>query len=399
MSVVGALTLVALESDPAAVSAIHGATADGQIALIDVVTDLPTLVAAVAAKHPMLVILDLGEVGDDVAVAVRSVLAVAPECCTIVTGEDPSPAVISRAVSAGARAFILRPFEADDLAATLRDALTNLTALRRLQRGEGLVPRQNRGSVIAVYSPKGGVGCTTIATNLAVALASRTKQKVGIIDLDLQFGDVGVALDLRSANSIVDLVAHADAVDDALIADIFVRHESGVRALVAPDNIALLESLDPARIVRSVEALRDHFAYIVCDLWSSLDDLTLSALRVADRIVLVTTPELPSLKNIRRVTAATAPLLLDERTEIVLNRHPAKTGVSVADVEKNLGRRVAATIPSEGVGMTDAINQGISFFDSRARVRASSSYLKLAESLMRDGEHRRSAEVGAAVRA
>jgi pilus assembly protein CpaE len=391
-----ALTLVALERDPIAIAGIHAATADGQLALAGVFQQLPDFVAAVVAKHAAVALLDLDDSGDDAAVAVRTVLAVAPECCVVVTGADASPAVISKAVSAGARAFVLRPFTAAELATTLREAHSNMAALRRLQRGESITPRKERGHLVAVYSPKGGVGCTTIATNLAVALAGKTKRPVGIVDLDLQFGDVGVALDLRSANSVVELVAHADSIDEALVDDIFVSHQSGVRALVAPENIALLESLDPHRVVRAVEGLRDHFGFIVCDLWSSLDDLTMAMLRVADRIVLVTTPELPSLKNIRRVLAATGPLLLDERTQIVLNRHPAKTGVSVAEVEKNLGRPVSATIPSEGIGMTDAINQGISFFDSRARVRAGSSYLKLADAILRDGKERRAAELSAA---
>ena len=391
-----ALTLVALERDPLAIAAIHAATADGQLALAGVFQQLPDFVAAVVARHAAVALLDLDDSGDDAAIAVRTVLAVAPECCVVVTGKDASPAIISKAVSAGARAFILRPFTAVELSGTLRDAYSNMAALRRLQRGESPTPRRDRGHLVAVYSPKGGVGCTTIATNLAVALAGKTKRPVGIVDLDLQFGDVGVALDLRSANSVVELVAHADSIDEALVDDIFVSHQSGVRALVAPENIALLESLDPHRVVRAVEGLRDHFGYVVCDLWSSLDDLTMAMLRVADRIVLVTTPELPALKNIRRVLAATGPLLLDERTQIVLNRYPAKTGVSVAEVQKNLGRPVSATIPSEGIGMTDAINQGISFFDSRARVRAGGSYLKLADAILRDGKQRRAAELNAA---
>src|SRR4029077_16282635 len=167
----------------------------------------------------------------------------------------------------------------------------------------------------------------------------------------------------------------------AFIDDVFVRHESGVRALVSPDHVGSAETADPERIVRAIESLRDPFAFIVCDLWSSLDDLTLGMLRLSDHIMLVTTPEVPALKNIRRVIGATT-LLSDERTRIVLNRPPGKVGVSIADVERNLGRRVSATIPSEGIGVTDAINQGISMFDSRARVRASRSYLRLAETFL-----------------
>jgi pilus assembly protein CpaE len=231
-----------------------------------------------------------------------------------------------------------------------------------------------------------------------VALSTRSKRRVAVVDLDLQFGDVGVALDLRSANSVVDLIAHEEQLDASVVEDVFVRHESGVHVLVAPEHVGMADSADPVRIVRAIDALRDHFAYIVCDLWSSLDDLTLGMLRTADQVVLVTTPELPSLKNIRRVIAATT-LLADERTHIVLNRHPGKAGVSIADVEKNLGRRVSSTIPSEGIGVTDAINQGISMFDSRARVRASQSYMRLADAVLRDEGPRQAGQVISAARA
>lgn len=391
------LNLIALESDQSAALAIRAATADGQITLLGIVTDLATLLSAVSEKRPGVVLLDLARAGSDVAVTVRSVLSASPESCVVVTGADATPITISRAVSAGARAFMLRPFEASELANTIRDAHTNLGELRRLQRGD-LTPARNRGTVITVYSPKGGVGCTTIATNLAVALAARSKRRVAVVDLDLQFGDVGVALDLRSANSVIELVAHDEQLDAGLVEDVFVRHESGVHVLVAPEHVVTADSADPVRIVRAVEALRDHFAYIVCDLSSNLDDLTLGMLRTADQVVLVTTPELPSLKNIRRVIAA-SPLLGDERTQIVLNRHPGKAGVSIADVEKNLGRRVASTIPSEGIGVTDAINQGISMFDSRARVRASQSYMRLADTLLREEGPRQAGQIISAARA
>jgi pilus assembly protein CpaE len=392
------LSLVALEADAKASLAVRDASRNGDLSLVATVADMDSLVAAIATHRPALALIDLAYTGPDVAIALRAVLAAAPECCVIVTGTDASPAVISRAVSAGARTFILRPFTGAELVTTMREAHANLAEIRRMQRGEMPGPNE-RGAIVAVYSPKGGVGCTTIATNLAVALARKTHKPVAIVDLDLQFGDVGVALDLRGANSVLDLVEHSDSIDAALIDEIFVRHESGIRALVAPDNIAAVESVDPQRVILALDRLREHFAYIVCDLWSSLDELTLSVLRSADRIALVTTPELPSLKNLRRAIAATTPLLLDERTQIILNRHPGKVGVSVADVERNLGRLVSATIPSEGIGMTDAINQGISFFDTRARVRASRSYTKLAETIIRDSSKHGVAEASSAVRA
>jgi Flp pilus assembly CpaE family ATPase len=111
------------------------------------------------------------------------------------------------------------------------------------------------------------------------------KKPVAIIDLDLQFGDVGVALDLRGANSIVDLVEHVDSIDATLIDEIFVRHESGIRALVAPDNIAAVDSVDAGRVVEALDLLREHFGYVVCDLGriSTISRFPCSALRTGSR--------------------------------------------------------------------------------------------------------------------
>src|SRR5439155_625034 len=120
------------------------------------------------------------------------------------------------------------------------------------------------------------------------------KSTVALVDLDLQFGDIGIALDLKSANSLADLLNHVDSIDQQLVDEVFVKHASGVRALLAPENLASVPSIDPDRVARVVAQLRPHFQYIVCDLWSSLEDLTLATLRMAARVILVTTPELPA---------------------------------------------------------------------------------------------------------
>jgi len=203
------------------------------------------------------------------------------------------------------------------------------------------------------------------------------------LDLDLQFGDIGAALDLRGANSVAEVVGHEDLTSD-LIDETFVKHASGVRVLLAPDDLALVEGIDPDQVVRLLGQLRRHFDYVVADLWSSFEALTLGVLRTADRVLLVTTPELPSLRNVQRVLHATrADIHLDERALVVANRYPGKTGLSHADMSKALGMKISATIPSEGVSVTDAINRGLSLLDSRARVRIARHYHDLASLVAR----------------
>ena len=381
----GPIRVLLLEPDPDAASRAREAIGrDERLLLVGAVSDHASLLDKIGSSYAQVAVADLNGLRGEVGPAIHEILARAPECCVIVTGANAAPAIVSRAVTAGARGFILKPYQADDFVATIHDAHTSVQELRRLQRlDRGTSAGGKPGAIIAVYSPKGGVGCTTIATNLAVGLAQRSRRPVAIVDLDLQFGDVGVALDLRSANSIIDLLDHVDAIDDALIDEVFLKHSTGLRALLAPENLAVVPTIDPDRVARVVDQLRPHFQYIVCDLWSSLEELTLTTLRSADRIVLVTTPELPALRNLRRVIAATGLLLQDDRTLLVANRVPGKAGIGIPDIERSVGRSVVATIPSEGVGITEAINRGISMFDERARAKAGGSYRKLAELISR----------------
>jgi pilus assembly protein CpaE len=377
---IGPIRVLLLETEPGAAANARDALAtDDRMHLVATVTDQASLLDKLGATYAHVAVVDLAGLRGEIGPAVHDILARAPECCVIVTGANVAPGTVSRAVTAGARGFLLKPYQREDFVTTIREAYMNFQELRRLQRIDRTPGGPKPGVVIAVYSPKGGVGCTTIATNLAVALARRSKASVALVDLDLQFGDIGIALDLKSANSVADLLNHVDAIEPSLVDEVFVRHSSGVRVLLAPDNLAMVPSIDPDRVARVVDQLRPHFQYIVCDLWSSLEDLTLATLRMADRIILVTTPELPALRNLRRVMSATGLLLQDERTLLVANRVPGKAGIGLSEIERGLGRPIAATIPSEGVGITEAINRGISILDDRARAKSGGSYRKLAE--------------------
>src|SRR6266480_6862888 len=280
---IGPIRVLLLETEPDAAAHVREALAgDDRVHLVATVADQTSLLDKLGATYAQVAVVDLAGLRGEVGPAVREILSRAPECCVIVTGSNVAPGVVSRAVTAGARGFLLKPYQPDDFVNTIRDAYVNFQELRRLQRLERTPGTTSRpGAVIAVYSPKGGVGCTTIATNLAVALAQRAKASVALVDLDLQFGDIGIALDLKSANSVADLLNHVDAIEAALIDEVFVRHSSGVRALLAPDNLASVPAIDPDRVARVVDQLRPHFQYIVCDLWSSLEELTLGTLRMA----------------------------------------------------------------------------------------------------------------------
>ena len=372
------LDLYVLDPDPQVLGQLRPGLAKAGLRLSGSQTSADQALPVLMSTCPDVVLIDVAS-SADIAFSVKKIQLACPSSCIIVTGAGTPPTTMSRAVASGARGFLIKPYTPADVFNTIGEALEMARAVAsHVQVQPSQQTERARGTVVAVYSPKGGVGSTTVATNLAVALAARPRTSVALLDLDLQFGDIGSALDLRGANSVAEVVGHEELTSE-LIDETFVKHASGIRVLLAPDDLALVEGIDPEGVVRLLSQLRRHFDYVVADLWSSFEALTLGVLRTADRVLLVTTPELPSLRNVQRVLQATrADLHLDDKTIVVANRYPGKTGLSQADMAKALGHKISATIPSEGITVTDAINRGLSLLDSRARVRIARHYHTLA---------------------
>jgi len=362
-------------TDRHAAESLRSAFTAAGIRIMRTTTAVDEVLARPQTSCPHVLVLDISACPGEPAPTVRQLLGHCQESVIIVTGTDASANTISKAVAAGARGFLLNPYEPQDLVTTIQEAYETARSYGKVRAGRGT---SRAGQVLSVYSPKGGVGCTTIATNLAVALAARGSS-VALVDLSLQFGDVGSVLDLSSVNSIVELLGH-DQLPDDLVNEALVLHSSGVRVLLAPKDLTVVETIDPEDVVTLVEKLAGRFDYVVCDLWSSLEELSMRVMEAADRVLIVTTPELPALHSVQRIITATRDRLrLDERAIFVGNRMPARAGLSVADISRAFGREFAATIPSEGVGITEAINRGLTIFDSRVNSRIAKPYKHLAD--------------------
>lgn len=353
----GRITVVIAEPDDIAANLAESALiADNLMTVMRKVFERRALLSTIASFTPDVVVLDAlmeGEIGG----TVREVLNRAPACTIVVTGPASASGQLSRAVISGARGFLFKPYRPDELVIAVRDSYSTSRTLQESLKIDRAAGTGVQGGLIAVYSPKGGVGTTTIAAYLAVALAQKTKSAVSLVDLDLQFGDIGVMLDLQSPNNISDLLAQ-ESIDQTVIDEVFVKHQSGVRVLMAPDAIGAAENIDAEKVLRMLTQLRQSFAYTVIDTWSFLDDVTMTVLSAADRVILVTTPELPSLRNLRRVMTEKEQLELDRRGLILVNRYSTRFGLQLPEIEGALGMAAAMTLASEGMAITQAINQG-----------------------------------------
>jgi pilus assembly protein CpaE len=239
----------------------------------------------------------------------------------------------------------------------LDEDVAGIVQLRQLNRAT-----ESRGRVTTVFSPKGGVGKSVVAVNLAAALARRSPEPVVVLDLDLQFGDVAVMVRLQPAHNVTEVVAaeRAERIDGELVHSLLVRHpSSGVFVLAAPPEPSLVDSVDAKVVSRLVAVLRSMASRVVVDTPSVLSDAILQVLDDSDDIAFVVGMDVPSVKNARIGLHALRLVGIDERRILlVLNRADSKVNLSVRDVERALRMKVAVSLPSD-VLVTQSVNKGI----------------------------------------
>jgi pilus assembly protein CpaE len=270
---------------------------------------------------------------------------------------------------AGARDFIPKPPSPDQLVATIRFLAGRAVEQEEADRKKIVVPTgplpggpkppRPQGKLIAVYSPKGGVGCTTMATNLALGLNSEDTPTV-LIDAALQFGDVAVFLNLQIKNSIGDLAARADELDRDIVEEVLNVHDSGLRVLAAPPRPEMADEITADQLRKVIQHLRHEFAYLVVDTHSHMDDHTLAVLDQTDVLVAVATPDIPAIKDARLLFDLLTVLEFpSDRIFFVLNKMDRKTGITAEAVAENLKQRVDGEVPADEKTVTASINRGV----------------------------------------
>lgn len=203
------------------------------------------------------------------------------------------------------------------------------------------------GQIVTVFAAKGGCGKTTLAINLAVALASGTDQRVCIVDLDLAFGDVAISVQLDPARTIVDALPMAGHLDTTGAASLLTHYRPGLEMLLAPITPGDAEKIPPALVGELLVVLRGIFDYVVVDTPAQFSEHVLTAMDASAHHVLLTTPDVPALKNLR-ITLDMLDLLSYPRQirSVVLNRSDSKVGLSLEDVERVVRWPIGAHIPS-----------------------------------------------------
>ncbi len=320
--------------------------------------------------QPDVVLMDINLPDMDGIAATKALLDDVPFAQIVIVSVQSDPRYINEAMIAGARAFIAKPPSGDQLVSTIRLVADkgrqmkerwNAPPVQPVVLPPGMVPGGVRpeGRLIAVYSAKGGVGVTTLATNLAIGLNAAETPAV-LVDTCMQFGDVSVFLNLQVKNSIADLAARVDELDADVVEEVLMAHESGLRVLAAPQRPELADEVKPDQVRQVLQFLRREFAYVIVDTHSAMDDMTLAVLDVADLLVAVATPDIPAIKDARLLFDLLVALEFSPSNVIfVLNKMDRRWGITSEAVGDNLKHAVDAEIPYDERAVIASVNRGV----------------------------------------
>ena len=347
--------------------------------------------------HPDVVLMDINMPGLDGISAVEAITQEVPTVQVIMMSVQSETDYVRRSMLAGARDYLTKPFTGDELISTIRRvnrmSQQRAAAMPQAPMMQVVGPSGRRmavplppapapqGSVITVFGPKGGIGASMVAVNLAIAL-QRLDAKVALIDASLQFGNIDVLLNLHPNRSIADIAQSINDLDADLISTVLAPHPSGVKALLAPTRPELADLVLPDHLQRTVEEMRQLFDYIVIDTPSTLSDLTLSALDLADRVVLLTVADVPAIKNTRMFFQVTEALgYSPDKIMLVINQADARNPITAKMVEDNLKHKVALQIPYDVETVNSSVRRGVPFVTEQRSKPIANALNQLAERL------------------
>src|SRR5512138_687572 len=343
--------------------------------------------------NPDVVLMDINMPDMDGITATEAIRSKQPAVQVVILSVQSDQNYMRRAMLAGARDFLTKPPMGDELISAIRRA----GAMAQTERSKS-VPVQvaptlgsnviaqgygmPKGKIVTIYSPKGGAGCTTVAVNLALTLHNEDT-RVALVDGNLQFGDVAVFVNEQGKNTIVDLAPRAEELDPEIVEEVMLKHSaSGLHILAAPSRPEYAEKVSSGQFSKVLEYLKQMYAYVIVDTAALLTDVTLAAIDISDLVVLVTTQDIPSIKNCRLFLDLSQTLGIErERILFVMNRFDKRINITPDRVTENLKQEIAAVIPFDEQTVTKAVNRGVPFVLDNKNQPAARGVFSLAESV------------------
>ncbi len=305
---------------------------------------------------------------------ISEISSACPDCKIIAVSDSPSVDLIVKVMRAGAKDFISAPVIKSELFDIL-DKIYN-----QFKTGGS---SETKSRVITLFSNKGGIGKTSIASNLALELAKITKENVALVDLNFQFGDITTFLDLKPSFNISYVLENLNRINSEFLLNTLEKYKNtSLYILADPPCFKQAETVTKSQIAKLIDILKNTFSYIVIDAEAGFESKTITALDNSDLVFLVTVASLPALRNCQRILDLFQKLGYDDdKTQIIINRYMENDEITVEDVEKLLDKEIYWKIPNNYFTLMAAINKGISVAEVNPDSNVAKSYKELAMSV------------------
>ncbi len=294
-----------------------------------------------------------------------------PNCKVLALSDNPTVDLIIRIMRAGAKEFVPIPILKNEFFDSLNKIISQFEKPKK----------NNKCKIISVFSNKGGIGKTSLATNLALELSKITKESVALIDMNFQMGDITTFLDLKPSFNISYMLENIDKINETFLLSTLEKYKnSSLYILADPPYFKQADNIQPKQITKLFNTLKETFSYIIVDAEASFDGKNIAALDNSDLILLVTVANIPALRNTQRCLELFEKLGYDKnKTQIVVNRYMENDEIKEDDVEKVLSKSVYWKIPNNYFALMTAINKGVPVSSINANTNIAQSYRDLAQ--------------------
>ena len=320
-----------------------------------------------------LLIADLSEEKQKKLELINKITRTYMNCKILALSDSPSVNLIIEIMRTGAKEFLPIPVIKNEF----------IEVLRKLLEEPEIHKSKNKCKIISVFSNKGGLGKTSLATNLALELSKITKENVALIDLNFQTGDITTFLDLKPSFNISYMLENLDKINETfLLSTLEQYNRTSLYVLADPPYFKQADTIQPKQITKLFNTLKETFSYIIVDAEASFDGKNITALDNSDLILLVTVANLPALRNTQRCLELFDKLGYDkEKTKIVVNRYMENDEIKEEDVEKVLSRKIYWKIPNNYFAIMSAINKGTPVNELNSSSNVAQSYKELAQDI------------------
>ena len=342
------------------------------INLIDCPTQ-PELILATLTEmqNKSIFLVDLSNTKQEKLDLILKVSQQCPNCKVLALSDNPTVDLIIRIMRAGAKEFVPIPILKNEFFDSLNKIISQFEEPKK----------NNKCKIISVFSNKGGIGKTSLATNLALELSKITKESVALIDMNFQMGDITTFLDLKPSFNISYMLENIDKINETFLLSTLEKYKnSSLYILADPPYFKQADNIQPKQITKLFNTLKETFSYIIVDAEASFDGKNIAALDNSDLILLVTVANIPALRNTQRCLELFEKLGYDKnKTQIVVNRYMENDEIKEDDVEKVLSKSVYWKIPNNYFALMTAINKGVPVSSINANTNIAQSYRDLAQ--------------------